>query len=160
MTKKERKLDIFKLLASIDQKNKNHYHTLTEEELKEFSPYVIMRWLTGTSNIRNVYFINEIVNPYIFDGTMRKHPELLYDLMLICTTGSRQRYKWSMPKKEIAYPLITNLICEYFNFSKDHAKVVMPNLTEEDLLSYADQLAYQKEEIRDLKKEIKKRDRL
>ena len=64
--KRTYKLNLWPLLDSISYKNVNYYDTLTVENLKEYSPYVVMRWLTGgqTSDVaRQICYLNEFVNP-------------------------------------------------------------------------------------------------
>ena len=46
------KLDIFKLLSTIDSSSSNIYASLSDEERKGFAPLVVMRWMTGTSDSR------------------------------------------------------------------------------------------------------------
>lgn len=151
------KLDIFEVLNNIDLKNRNYCKTLSDDQKKAFAPFVVMRWLTGTGNARQVYFINEIVNPYAF--SLQKHKELLMYLMMICTTGKKQRYSWVAPsKKKKKTSKLISLVQKYFGYNQKHAIDALPLLTDDDLLSYATQLGYQKNEITEIKKELKNRE--
>jgi len=157
VTQKTRKLDIFRVLDNTSKKNVDFYADLTEEEQKGYVPLVTMRWLTGTKDARQIYFINELVNPFVFAFT--KHKELLYQLMTCCTTGKVQRYYWNkaQSKKSTSTPAIISVIKEFFNYSTIHAIESLPLLANEDILEYAEQLGRQKEDIAKIKKELKTR---
>jgi len=154
----DKKLDIFEVLNNINVKKRNYYQSLTEEEQKSLSPYVIMRWLSGTNDARQVYFLNEIVNPYVF--ALPNHKELLLKLMMICTSGRKVRYTWikQAKKKTSGQTKLITLVQEYFGYSQRESADALSLLSNEDLLSYAEQLGYQKPEITALKKELKNRE--
>lgn len=155
MTTNNKKLDIFQTLNSINRKDKEYFHNLTEEERKAFPPYVIMRWLTGTSSGNQILFVNELVNPFVF--SLQDHKELLYDLMTICAIGRQQRYNWikGPSKKTGSTPNVLKTIGEYYGYSHKKAREVLPLLTTDDILQYAEQLGYQKDEITKIKKELR-----
>lgn len=151
-----RKLDLFKFLKDLSLKKKDCYMSLPDDEKKEVSPYVIARFLSGTNDMRQVYFLNEIVNPYTF--SLQKHKELLTMLMTICTPGRVVRYNWlKQAKKTSTTPKLNGLVREYFGYNSSDAGDAIPLLSNEDLLSYAEQLGYQKQDIAIIKKELKKR---
>jgi hypothetical protein len=157
MTQKKHKLDIFQTLNHISKKDRNFFRDLTDEEKKAFQPLIVMRWLTGTNDARQVYFINELVNPFVF--SMYNHKELIYYLMTTCTSGKNQRYNWtkSSSKKSSSTPLSVSVIKDYFNYSTMHAIEALPMLSNDDILEYAEQLGRQKEDITKIKKELKTR---
>lgn len=150
------RVDIFELLGKIDTKQPDLFSSYTEEEQKTIAPYVIMRWLSGISSARQIIFINELVNPYVF--TLGKDKDLLLKLLSICTNGRQQRYKWvKQAKKEPSFPLATKLVKEYFGYNTKHAKDALPILTNDDMIGFAEELGYQPEDIKKLKVEMKKR---
>lgn len=153
-----RKLDLFKVvLPNISRKNSKFYGNLSEEEKKEFSPLVVMKFLSGTTNARQVFFLNELVNTFVF--TLGKHKELLAHLMTICTTGSCPRYTFPKAKgnKSPTMPNTIKVIMEYFKYSTKDAKSALVIITNAELLSLAEQLGRQPKEISEIKKELKKR---
>lgn len=152
-----KRVDIFKLLTALSKKNQKFYEELTEEEKRTVAPLVVMRWLSGTQSARQVYFLNELVNPFVF--SLYKHPELLMKLMTICTSGKFVKYKWNKPlsKKTTSSPITTKCIREYFGYNTIDALGVLPLLTNDDVLQYAEQLGYQPDEIKKIKAELKKR---
>lgn len=152
---KERALNLFDALGKISTKQRKYYETLSEEERKEFLPVVLMRWLSGTSDARQIYFINEIVNPFVY--SLHKHKELLAALMSVSTSGVSQRYSWlkANSKKSTNTPVIVELIKEYYRYTTSQAIDVLPLLEEADILGYASELGRQPDEIAKIKKEMK-----
>lgn len=151
----EYKLDIFKLIKEISKKNIAYYDTLSDEEKKAFAPLIVSRWLSGIQNKQQVYLINAIVNPFLFD--MSQHKKLLYYLMTICTNGKDQKYTWNkLPsKKNVSKPISTQVVSEYFNYSTKDAVEALKILSPENILLYADELGKQPDEISKIKKELK-----
>ena len=157
MTQKKHKLDIFQVLNHISKKDKNFYKELTKEEQKALQPLTVMRWLSGTMDARQIFFLNELVNPFVF--SMYTHKELLYRLMTTCTNGKSQRYYWNKPmsKKSSVTPMAVKVIKDYFGYNTIQAIQALPLLTDDDILEYAEHLGRQKEDITKIKKELKNR---
>lgn len=149
------KLDIFNILDRVSRKDSTFLSTLSEEEVKALQPFLIQRWLSGTSDARQIYFLNEVVNSYIF--TLPKHKELLWQLMTICTTGKATRYTWNkLPgSTTTSKPIATRTVSEYFNYSKRDAVSALQLLSMEDVLQYAVELGTQKDDLAKIKKEMK-----
>lgn len=153
---KKRSLDIFELLSHISNKNAGYYDAMPENEQKEFQPFVVMRWLTGTRDARQVYFLNEIVNRFAFD--LGNHKALLYKLLCVATSGQPQRYKWMKPaSRKGAGTLITQVVKQYYGYNTQQATDVIGLLSDEDIIGYAEELGLQKEEVTKLKQELRKR---
>lgn len=152
----ERKLDLFKLLDAISKKNKTYYRELSPEEQKEVAPLVIMRWLSGTKDPTQVFFLNQVVNPFVFD--LSKHKELLYMLMTVCTDGKFKRYTWQKAKGKLipAMPVSTGVLKQYYNYSTKEALDVLPIMGESDIIALAELQSYEKDEISKIKAEFKK----
>jgi len=152
----ERKLDLFKTLGNISKKNIDYFKTLSDEEKKDFIPFVVARWLSGTSNPRQIYFLNVVVNPFTF-VLGQQHKELLYYLMTACATGKSQKYFWNkLPSKTTtAKPNAVRVVADYFDYSMRHAVEAIKVLTVDDVLRYAGDLGRQPEEIAKIKREFK-----
>lgn len=150
----DRKLDLFKILDAISRKNVDYYNTLTDEEKKEFQPFVIMRWLTGTYTKQQLFLLNALVNPVVFD--FQHHKQLLYNLLVCSTTGKTQRYVWNKPpSSNKKNKLAINVLCDYYQFGPREARDALPLLSHEKVIEYAEDLGWQKDEITKLKKELK-----
>lgn len=154
---KEYKLDVFHVLGQIDKKNSLFYDGLTEEERKAFVPYVTMRWLTGNNSDRQIVYINELVNPFMFP--LGQHKDLLYKLMTICTTGKQQRYGWkkTLSKKTNSTPTAVGVIRDYYGYNTIDATNALKLLSTDYVLELAGFLGRQKDEISKIKTELKNR---
>lgn len=164
-TKKTYKLDLFPLLRNISTKNVGYYDTLSEESLKEFSPLPLQRWLSGcndgkATSARQIYFLNEVVNKFIFaPGFAKNHKKLIYNLMTLATTGKDCRYKYlkSNMKGTSDMPLAVGVIQKVFDYNRKDARDAIMVLSDNAIINMAEQLGYQTGEIKELKKELKKR---
>lgn len=150
------KTDIFEVLGNLNKKNHQYYTGLTEEEQKSIAPLVLMRWLSGTSNPLQIVLLNEVVNPFVF--SLQKHKTLLFDLMCVCTTGKFQKYNWlkANSARQPGRPLATAIICQYYGYSVTQAQEVLSLFTSDEIISIAEGLGKQKDEITKLKAELKK----
>jgi hypothetical protein len=154
MSATKRKLDLFQLLNGLSRKDFNSYKSLTDEEKKEVLPLIVMRWMSGTTDARQVMFLNELVNPHVF--SIHKHKDLLVQLLTICGSGRSQRYTWSKAKtKKSNTPVAIDVIREYFGYNTSDATDAFHILTSSDIMDYAIQLGKQPDEITKLKKELK-----
>lgn len=149
------KFDIFKVLDHISTRNQAFFDKLSDDDLKDIHPLVLMRWLTGTSDKRQVFFINTLANPYIFSLT--KHKRLLLKLLMTSCSGKSQRYAWNkqLSKAGASKPISTRVVCEYFGYSKRDADDALKLLQKQDILSMAEDLGYQHEDMLKLRREHK-----
>lgn len=96
-------LDMFKrVLPSLDTRNKKFYESLTDEEKKGFSPWLVQRYLSSaeSSNPQVIehYLImtNELVNVNFSDV---KDPEMIWKLMSIVGIGKSVKHPYVAPGK-------------------------------------------------------------
>lgn len=157
MAKPKYKLDIFSVLGNISKKNTKYYSNLSDEEKKGILPIVLMRWMTGTTSERQIYFINELVNPFVF--SLHNHKELLVQLLTICAPGKSKRYIWKKApsNKTTATPETVKIIKQYYSYNSRDAIDAIPLLSKEDILELADELGVQKDIITKIKKELRKK---
>jgi hypothetical protein len=112
------KLDIKRVLTAVDTKDYDFYSNLTEEDRKEFSPYVLMRF---TSNVQNdadlqEWFIertNEWVNKDFF-SLGSKHKELQWKLYAATGTGDKFFHKYLAAGKKEKVNKIEKLLAELY----------------------------------------------
>jgi|15BtaG_2_1085339.scaffolds.fasta_scaffold00782_3 hypothetical protein len=106
MAKKQRALDLFKgVIPAIDRKDYSYYDSLSEEQLKEFSSVLIMRWGVNVDDtdpeLLHYYLasINHHANKNFFN--VYKHPKLQW-LMIVAGSPKFGNYrrKWIGKKKE------------------------------------------------------------
>ena len=91
-------------MTCFDRKDREFYRTLTDEERKKFSNYLMIRWgsaVAGSRDLQEFYVIatNERLNRYFF--AVNRHPGLQW---LMATTVSpnmgTQQHIWIRPKKK------------------------------------------------------------
>lgn len=154
MTKLERKLDLFDALNKLSRKDRDYYNTLSESEKKEFLPLIIMRWMSGTKDANQVYLLNEVANPFIFN--LHKHKELLADLLVVGASGSGQRYTWLKKCKNSSNAPLTSLVIkETYSYTQSQANDALLLLSDDAIISMAEKLGRQSDEIAKIKKELK-----
>ena len=143
------KLDIFKLLGSLNSNtSRDIFEDLSVEERRGFAPLVVMRWMSGTSDERQIMLLNEFANPNIF--ALAKHPQLLMQLLHASSTKSGRRNQWLGIKGVKKQGESLKVLCEYFDISVREAKLlIMPAIDE--LLEMAGELGWQPEDIKKLK---------
>lgn len=98
------KLSIQNEMACFDRKDRDFYNSLTDEERKKFSNYLMIRWgssVQGSRELQEFYVIatNERLNKHFF--AISRHPKLQW---LCATTVSpgmgTHRHQWITPKKK------------------------------------------------------------
>jgi hypothetical protein len=146
------KLDIFDLLNRLNSsKSADIYAELSEEERKGFAPLVAMRWMTGTSDERQIMMLNEFVNPYIF--SLGKHPHLLMQCLQASSSKVNRRYAWYAIKTSKKSALTVRVIQEYFGISSREAETYLIPPADE-LLQMAEELGWEKDVLKKLEKEL------
>jgi len=152
---KERALDIFTLLEQIDRKNYHIWDSLTEEQRKEFSPLITMRWMAGCTDPAQIVFLNDIINLSVF--SLGDHKEFLLKLLTVCSNGKTKRYQWINYKLGGAKKLkkSVELIATHYRLGPKEAEDTRRLFNELELIELAEAEGWQKDEIAELKKEFK-----
>lgn len=147
------KLDIFKLLGRIDKKSSDDiYSTLSDDEKSGFFPLIIQRWMSGTQDERQIVLLNSFANPYIF--SLSNHPQLLMKLFQICSSKIPKRYSWLAVKSKKKNGGILKIISEYYEMSLFEVKKLTVLPSNKEILQMAEELGYDKDEIKKLNKEL------
>lgn len=151
---KKFQLDIFSLMSRIDAGETELWEKLSDDEKKGFSALIIMRWMSGTNDQRQIIYLNEFVNQVVFP--FGKHPELLLKLLCVSSSKHPRRYQWNpmVGGKKSKNELTIRAIKEYHNYTSKEAKDVLRLLNREDIVSMAEELGWQKEELKLLAKEM------
>lgn len=148
------KLDIFDLLGKLNNpKSGDIYSKLSDDERKGFAPLVVMRWMSGTSDERQIMLLNEFVNKYIF--SLGKHPHLLMQLMQVASSKIARRYQWLAVKSKKKNVLALKVVADYYEMSQREVKLLSPFPNKEEVFQIAEQLGWDKHELDKLKKEYK-----
>ena len=100
------KLSIHNEMARFDKKDRDFYQSLTDEERKKFSNYLMIRWgsaVQGSQELQEFYVIstNERLNKHFF--SVNRHPHLQWLMATSVSPGlGTQRHQWIAPKKKDA----------------------------------------------------------
>jgi hypothetical protein len=100
------KLSIQNEMLQFDHKNRDFYDSLTEEERKKFSNYLMIRWgsaVQGSAELQEFYLVatNERLNKHFF--AINKHPKLQWLCATAVSPGmGTHRHQWIAPKKKEA----------------------------------------------------------
>jgi hypothetical protein len=92
------KLSIANEMMQFDRKNRGFYDSLTDEERKKFSNYLMIRWgsaVQGSSELQEFYLIatNERLNKHFF--AINKHPKLQWLMLCAASPGlGKQFHQW------------------------------------------------------------------
>jgi hypothetical protein len=136
------KLNIANEMAEFDRKNRDFYDSLTDEEKKKFSNYLMIRWgsaVQGSRDLQEFYLIscNERLNKHFF--AINRHPKLQW---LCATTVSpgmgTHRHPWIAPKKkEPGASGIKKQLAElYPSMKTDEIEVMAKINTKKDIDAY------------------------
>jgi len=100
------KLTIANEMRVFDRKDRAFYDSLTEEERKKFSNYLMIRWgssVEGSRDLQEFYVIatNERFNKHFFN--VGRHPKLQWLMATTVSPGmGTHRHTWISPKKKEA----------------------------------------------------------
>lgn len=152
MAERKFKYDIFDILGRLSMKKRE----FTAEETKAIQPVVVTRWLTGTKSERQIYLLNCFANRYCF--SLQHHKELLINLMTIACSGKFARHNWVKREAKSSKTKMSDaVVAKYYNYPLRRATEAANMLDDETIIGYAEEMGYQKEQLRDLKKELKVR---
>ena len=138
------KLGIANEMSCFDRKDREFYDSLTEEERKKFSNYLMIRWgssVQGSIELQEYYLIatNERMNKHFF--ATAKHPILQW----LCATSVSPgmgvfRHNWISPKKKEPTG-IKKQLAELFPHLRDDEIDLMAKInTKKDIDSYLKEL--------------------
>ena len=100
------KLSIQNEMAVFDRKDRDFYNSLTDEERKKFSNFLMIRYgssVQGGADLQHFYLVatNERLNKHFF--AINKHPKLQWLCSTTVSPGmGTMRHKWIAPKKKEA----------------------------------------------------------
>lgn len=141
------KLDMFEVLNNINAKNYNYLESLDPEVSKQFTPYVVLSWLSSSTDPLQIMLLQEFVNKRFFQLT--NHPKLLYKLFCVTANNRNMRYNWIYKKQ--AKSDRVEIISQYFKCSTRVAKLYEPLYSCDNIKQMVDDLGYQPVEVKKLK---------
>ena len=136
------KLSIGNEMAQFDLKNRGFYDSLTDEEKKKFSNFLMIRWgssIQGDSELAEYYLrsTNERLNKHFF--AINRHPKLQWLCATAVSPGlGTQRHTWIAPKKKEpgAGSLKKQLADRFPNRKADEIELLAAITTKKELDAY------------------------
>ena len=145
--------DLFEGLSKLSSRDLQWYDTLSPEDQKAASPFVMARWMTGTSDQAQLIRINTFVNPYGF--SLGQEKPLLFKLLAASATGKSKRYQWlKSPGAKSATKLKLEVIKQFYEVSTREATTYASDIAAADIMEMAEELGWEQDEMKKLKKEV------
>jgi hypothetical protein len=151
------KLSVKSETAALDRKDVGFYDSLSDDEKKKFSPYLMMRYsasVDGNADMQAWYLMatNERVNKNFFDISTSQHKKLQW---LLCTTVSpnlgTQRHYWLGSKKSNTDTKAIKFLTQmYPDLKSDDIALLADINAKEDLKELAKQHGWTPEQIKNI----------
>lgn len=154
----EDKLSIKSEMSALDRKDRDFYNSLTDEEKKKFSPFLMIRYgatVSGNPDLQAYYLMscNERLNKHFFDINTTQHKKLQWLLATTVSPGMGNQYhQWiKLGKKTNDNKSIKFLRELYPHLKDDDLKLLSELNDKDDLKAYAKGLGWAD---KDIKKEL------
>lgn len=148
---KKRELDLTRVLSAVDNKNYEFYDTLTAAELKEFSPYVLLRYVSNiaaTNSDVQEWFIektNELVNKHHWTLS-KNHKKLLWQLYAATGAGIKSYHPYLSPLKS-QFDKFEKLLSELHpTYKMADIKVLASLMTNKEKIELFDNMGFDNED--------------
>jgi len=94
--------DLFKAIDAIDRKDYGWWDTLTEEQTKKFSAYMLLHWISSVkaSGAMGAYYIMSTdlnANKHMFNERIQQHPHLQWLMLCSASPGMGKQYHQWIP---------------------------------------------------------------
>ena len=151
------KLSIKEEMRAIDHRDRGWWDSLTEEEKKKVSIFVLMRYTSAvqTKNpdieYHHLALTNELVNKHY--NIIRHEPQLQHKLLQCVGIGSTQFHPWIQPskqKKGKAGKLMKWLQELYPVYNDDELELLVSTNDTQDFKDLAEELGMDKKQIKEL----------
>jgi hypothetical protein len=147
-------LDIKRELANVDLRNYDFYDSLTPEEKKEFSPYVLMRYVSNVEGDRDMqeWFIertNELVNKDHWTLS-KNHKALLWKLFAGTGVGVKTYHPYLKAGSKEKAVKIEKLLAEIHPAMKmTEIKMLAKMMDKKDKEELFDKMGFDKKQRKD-----------
>lgn len=150
------KLDIANEMAKLDQKDRDFYDSLDDDEKKKFSTFLMIRWgscVSGDFDLQAYYLqmTNERLNKNFFAVNKSKHDKLNWLAATTISPGiGNMRHNWiSQKKKENANPKVRKFFAAFYPGMKDEDLDLLAGMNDvKDVKKFAEELGWTKEQIK------------
>ena len=144
-------LDIKRELNAVDKKIYDFYDKLTPEEQKEFSPYVLMRYVANVQGDPDIqaWFLemtNELINKNHWDLS-KNHKALLWKLFAACGAGVPCYHPYLKAGTKEKAVKIEKLLCElYPAYKMEDIKIMSKMMSKQDKEELFDKMGFDKKQ--------------
>jgi hypothetical protein len=135
------KLSIGNEMQKFDNKDRKFFDSLTDEEKKKFSPYLMIRWgstVSGDGDLQAYYLMscNERLNKNFFDINTTQHKKLQWLLATTVSPGmGSHRHQWlAGNKKDTANNKAEKFLTEMFPRLKSDEIRLLAQINDRDNL--------------------------
>lgn len=148
----DKKLDIFTVLENADLKNYGFYSDLEPELQKQFSPLVVMRWLSSASDSSPycdymLQMTNEFINVDFW--SLQKHPEMQWKLMALCGAGKKLRHNWIPMVKRRKLSKVGEFMAQWFPSANDmEIELLIKRTSRDEFEQFVKDAGYSDEALR------------
>jgi hypothetical protein len=150
------KLTIANEMRAFDNKDRNFYADLTDEERKKFSNFLMIRWgssVQGSAELQQYYLLscNENLNKHFFD--LAKYPELQWLAATTVSPGMGTfRHDWIKQKKRDSgnNKIVKFLRQVYPNYKEDELELLVQINDADDIKQLAREHGMSDKEIKAL----------
>ena len=144
-------LDIKRELNSVDRKVYDFYDNLSDQEKKEFSPYILMRYVSNVQGDNDIqeWFIemtNELVNKHHW-VLSKNHKALLWKLFAATGAGVTCYHPYLKGASKEKAVKIEKLLCDLYPAMKmAEIKMLAKSMTKEDKIELFDKMGFDKKQ--------------
>ena len=148
------KLTIKEEMRAIDQRDTGWWDTLTEEEQKKVSPWVLMRYTsacdTNHDQIRDHYLTltNDLVNVQF--NTLRHHPQLQQRLLQVVGIGKTQYHPWIAPGKRQKKDKVADWLLSIYPHLNDDELDILLESDKKEIVALAESAGMSDKDIKAL----------
>lgn len=149
--KKESTLGLDQELPAMDFRNMNFYKGLTDEQKKEISIWVLMRFMSSSQkdSEHHIMMVNDLVNHNF--NNLAKHPELQWKLLALCGTNKKQYHPWIPPPKGVKKNKVEEAILKHYPLLRDdELELFMKLNTKAELEAFFKDNGYDDKTIKEL----------
>lgn len=142
--KKVPKIALSEMLNALDMRDREWYSRLTDEQKKEFSPWLVMRYassVSGPDYVEDHYLTitNQLCNVN-FSSLGKEHDELHWLCLQAVGIGKKQMHPFIRPpKRKVMNKVFAWLVARYPGLSDEEIELMIKINSPEELRSLAEQ---------------------
>lgn len=153
--KKENILPLATELINMDMRNFDFYASLTDEQKKEISIWILMRYMSSSNSdvIDHLLTVNDFVNHNFND--LSKHPELQWKLLAVCGTGKKQFHPWIPPPRGKKKNKLQSVLSEIFPLLRsDELDLILKINSKEEIKEFLIDYGLEEKQVKEILKDL------